>query len=159
MSAFASTKNEIRVLDRFPMLIVEFHGAPDDDEFAAYIAKIEAISEQRASRKLPPARVVILFDTTHATRAVTASQRRMQADHMSRMKAKALTDGTRDEYIGVCFVLANTLLRGVLTAVLWLHPMSQRYEVCATRKEADEWCTRWVRTPLGDEVAVRAKGG
>lgn len=150
MAAPGSVKNEIRVFDQFPQLIVEFCGAPDDAEFAAYIAKVEAAADRGAPRHLRFTRTVILFDTTQATRPVTASQRRMQAEHMGRMKAKAQANGAWDALVGVCFVLSNPIVRGVLTAVLWLQPMSERYEVCSTRKDADEWCRRWMLTPAVD---------
>lgn len=152
MAASGSTKNEIRVIDDFPMLVVEFCGAPDDAEFAAYIEKVEAAAERGAMRNLSLSRTVILFDTTYATRPVTPSQRRMQADHMLRMRAKAQSNGG-SALVGVCFVLTNPLIRGVLTAVLWLQPVSHRFEVCATRAEANEWCRRWVLTPGGDSMA------
>lgn len=157
MAAKGSLKNEIRVYDQFPQLIVEFYGAPDDNEFAAYIAKVEAAADRAAARPPSVTRTVILFDTTEATRPVTASQRRMQADHMRRMKARSHANGGWEALVGVCFVLTNPIVRGVLTAVLWLQPMSERYEVCATRKEADEWCRQWVLTPAVDPAA-RANG-
>lgn len=150
MRAQAAVKNEIRVLDEFPRLIVEFSGAPNDAEFASYIAKVEAAAERGAARNLSFTRTVILFDTTEATRPVTPAQRRMQADHMVRMRAKARANGAQEALVGVCFVLCNPLLRGVMTAVLWLHPVSHRYEVCSTRDEADEWCRKWLLTPAGD---------
>jgi len=149
MRASGPVKNEIRVLDEFPLLIVEFYGAPDDVEFAAYISKVEAAAERGARRGLSISRTAILFDTTHSTRPVTPSQRRMQADHMRRMKETTGSSAGSD-LVGVCFVLTNTLIRGVLTAVLWLQPVSHRFEICSTRREADEWCRQWVRTPAGD---------
>ena len=62
MAGQGPVKNEIRVFDRYPQLIVEFYGAPDDAEFAAYLAKVEAIAERGGSRSQIFGRTVILFD-------------------------------------------------------------------------------------------------
>ncbi len=139
-----TSRNEIRVTDRTPLVIVEFFGAPDDDEFARYLAKIEALAEFGASRpQVAGDRGAILFDTTHASRPITASQRRMQAEHMRRMKTTLRSTASQNA-TGVCFVFTNSIVRGVLTAILWLQPMSERYEVCSTRELAETWCRGWI---------------
>ncbi len=150
-------KHEIRVTDQYPLLLIEFFGAPDDVEFAGYIAKVEAIAERGATRPQLAGRSVILFDTTHSTQTVTASQRKMQAAHMLRMKAKVEALGTDVYQTGVCFVLTNAVARGVLTAILWLQPVAERYEVCSTRKEADQWCRQWVVGLSRDPTTSNAK--
>jgi len=133
--------NRILVHDRLPLLIVEFFGAPDDDQFAAYLAELEAITARQAKRPFDaPARRVVIFDSTHSTRPVTASQRRMQAAFMKRMKEVYGDDaGT-----GVCFVMTNTVVRGVFTAILWLQPMSYRFKVVASRAAANAWAHTWI---------------
>ncbi len=72
------------------------------------------------------------------------------------MKAKVPTLGADAYQTGVCFVLANPVIRGVLTAILWLQPVSERYEVCSTRKEADQCCRQWV-VGVSQDPAVGVK--
>ncbi len=138
--------NEIRVIDRGPVIVVELSGFPSDAQFKAYLEEVEAILERRY-RMAPNApreqRAAILFDTTHSTRPVTATQRRMQAEHMRRLKERFPMD-ERAEQAAVIFVITQTLIRGVLTAVLWLQPSKEHFKVCATREEADLYVKRWI---------------
>jgi hypothetical protein len=139
----AELENEIRVVDRFPLIVVEFRGFPDDAQFAGYLEALDAITaRQRRQGGLESQRIALLYDTTESTRPVTASQRRMQANYMKRARSEA--DPALEQRLGVCVVITNGLVRGVLTAVLWLAPMRERLRVCATRDEAELWCRRWV---------------
>lgn len=137
-------RNEIRVLDRYPIIVVEFEGFPDDAQFAAYLAALDEISARQAQFNFGnvDARAVIVFDTTGSTRPITASQRKMQAAYVRRTWEQVPEHASVRS--AVCFVITNAIVRGVLTAVLWLQPMREVHKIFATRLEADQWCRRWV---------------
>ena len=44
--------------------------------------------------------------------------------------------------VGNAFVISNPLVRGVLTAILWLQPLPSDYIVVGTLKEAEAWCMK-----------------
>ena len=145
MGEEAAPPDEIRVLDRGPILVVEFSGFPDDDAFRAYLQRVEDIMQWRNDNPHHDMadRSAVLFDTTDSTKPVTAAQRKLQSEHMARMKTKHGDEHSHQ--VGVCFVIKNTLIRGVFTAMMWLNPFQKEtIKVVATRAQADEWCRRWV---------------
>lgn len=150
--------DEIRVVERPPLIVVEFSGFPDDDEFRSYLKRVEALLEARAARPSGfSERNAILYDTSDSTRPVTASQRKMQADHMRLIKQGYASSGGEAQ-AAVAFVIKNMLVRGVLTAILWLQPMRERYKVFAERTDAEAWCRSWIVGTLveGDDPDVPA---
>jgi hypothetical protein len=51
----------------------------------------------------------------------------------------------RAQSIGVAFVLPSLMTRGLLRAVLWMHPMPQPHAVFSTIEEAMAWVRETVR--------------
>jgi hypothetical protein len=45
---------------------------------------------------------------------------------------------------GTAIVLTNTLLRGAVTAVLWMRPMKHPHAIVATRQEGKALCDDWL---------------
>ena len=120
--------------------MIEFSGFPNDQQFAEYIEKVESVQSDRSDLS---ARNAVLIDTSDSTRPVTAAQRRMQVAYMKRAKGRDRTDSASKT--GLCFVITNTFVRGVLTALLWMSPInSETMKIVGDREDADEWCRRWV---------------
>lgn len=49
---------------------------------------------------------------------------------------------------GAAMVAASPLLRGALTAILWIQPMKHPHAVVATRQEARALCAGWLANSL-----------
>lgn len=64
----------------------------------------------------------------------TAKQRQMVADHGKANKLR-----TAQRCVGIAFVFDSALLRGVLTAVHWVHRSSTRTKVFAHAEHAKAW--------------------
>lgn len=116
---------------RFPLVVVEFRGAASDVQFRDYLAAVDAASKRAASEGR---RIAMVVDTLQATRAVTASQRRMQVDWV-----KASFERSEHVMAGMAFVIDNALVRGVLTAILWVQSLPCPYTTSGARAEAEQW--------------------
>ena len=80
--------------------------------------------------------VAWVLDTTKMTQ-VTARQRRMSADHVSRMR-----DKMRERVVAIAFVIQSPLIRGAITAIAWLVSLPFRHQTFKTREEAIAWVER-----------------
>jgi len=117
----------IHVSDReFPLLVVTFEGSVDDQEFDRYLAQLDALWQRKT-------RSVIVLDATKATRS-TPTQRRKQADWLkeNELLLRAYSAGT-------AFVISSPLIRGGLTAILWLQSLPTPHVVVGTLREAEHW--------------------
>ncbi len=111
---------------RRPILVVRFEGLVSDAEFETYLGDMEA-------QLKPGERVCTILDARVAGRA-PPRQRKMQADWLARNAARL-----RQCSVGSVFVITSPLVRGVLTAILWLQPMPVAHAVVATMEEAERW--------------------
>ena len=116
----------------WPVVVVSFVGAYSEDQFDAYLAEMDAVVARSGRR-------VLIYDATECG-LVAASQRRKQADWM-----KAHAYQTRGNTAGIVFVLPSALLRGVLTAIFWIHPLESPHAIVKELEEA----TEHARTLLG----------
>jgi hypothetical protein len=118
---------------RYPLVILNVHGSGiEDAEFASYLSEL---GEQLARAERANEHLALIIDTLGATRAAPASQRRMQADWV-----KTNFERSRDHCAGVAFVINSPLVRGILTAILWMQRMPNPHCVFATRESAEAWC-------------------
>lgn len=108
-------------------LTVTFEGTLSDDEFAAYL-------DQYGARLIRHARYALTIDARNAG-VPNSHQRRLQANWMKRHQADV---GQR--CVGIAFVITNQLVRGALTAILWLQPLPAPSEVVADVETARRWC-------------------
>lgn len=116
---------------RFPLLVVEFVGKATDDQFRQYLDNMDAhiarcLKEGKKS--------VVLVDTLKATSPVSPSQRKLQAEWMARS-----FQSSQRSMAGMVFVIDSVLVRGVLTAILWLQKMPCEHAVFGSRAEAEDW--------------------
>lgn len=127
---------------RYPLLFVTFHGLPSEDEFERYLVRIDEIRIQRGGV------TATIMDATRS-RGATPKQRRRQAEWLK--SNFAVLERTS---AGTAFVIDSAIVRGVLTAILWVQPMPGPYTIVATVGEAERWAIanlsqRGLKVPRG----------
>lgn len=110
-----------------PMLRITCTGVVDDDAFRAYLGEYQAVLAQGKP-------YAVLFDASEAG-VPSSAQRKLQADFM---RDNAVLIGAL--CVGGAFVIQSTLVRGALTAILWLQPMPFRHVIVGTVAEGEAWC-------------------
>jgi hypothetical protein len=100
-----------------------------DDQFRAYLAALSSMVTGRGLRAL-------VYDARLALPA-PASQRRLQAEWM-KLNEAAIRRGTA----GLAFVIPSALVRGVLTAILWLQPLACPHVVTSSFDEGMRWARK-----------------
>ena len=118
-------------LDRseWPVIIVRFDGIASDAEFMRYLEETRACLQ-------PGKRTVTVLDAREPTGA-TQHQRRMQADWMKQHRALI-----QECSAGIAFVLNSPVVRGVLTAIMWLTPLPVPHRIFADIEDARTWSRR-----------------
>jgi hypothetical protein len=111
---------------RFPMVYVTFRGIATDAEFQAYLDGMTRMLARRETN-------VVIMDATQAGRT-PPKHRKMQSDWM-----KAHQDELARHSLGTAFVITSALVRGALTAILWVAPMASPHTVVGTLAEAEQW--------------------
>lgn len=114
---------------RLPLLVIRFTGVVDDVAFDRYL-------EQTRERATSGKRYAVLADATNAGVA-TAPQRKRQADFI-----KAHRELLAHVCVGNAFVIPNPLVRGVLTAILWLQPLPYDHVVVNGVADGEAWCRK-----------------
>lgn len=128
-----------------PILRVSFEGEVSEAEMRAHLAELT-----RAIRERPLNAIV--YDARRSG-TPSAVQRRLQAEWMKEHEALI-----RSRNAGVAFVIESALIRGALTAILWMQPMATEHTVVATMDEALRWSTERLRareSRSGGQSAVR----
>jgi hypothetical protein len=120
----------IRIIEEGPLMLVTYYGAATDEQYEAYLAKMTRFVAEKRDKYT---NMVVINDTTRWIKS-NANQRRMQADWIAE-HAQLM----RERTAGVAFVISSTLVRGGLTAVLWLTKMPCDYKIVATLEEAFAW--------------------
>lgn len=124
------------------MLMIRFDGVVDDDAFDRYLRETEEIMVRRRRESY-----AMVLDSRNGGRP-TPAQRFRQAEfiktHSERLKQCA----------GAAFVMNNAVVRGVLTALLWVQPMPYPHVVVATVEEAETWCA----ARLAEHAAQNQRG-
>jgi hypothetical protein len=112
---------------RRPIVTVRFIGSVTDEEFHAYLREME---ERVLGRKQP---YVSIYDATLAV-PTPATQRKMQAEWLRQHRDILVRCS-----LGVAFVIRSPLVRGVLTAILWMQPLEWPHVVVPTVADAEAW--------------------
>lgn len=120
----------------FPLVRITLEGTIDDDAFRRYLDECTLL----LNRGLPYA---IVMDASRAGSA-GSPQRRMQADFM-----REHHDRMRTFCMGCAFVIDSMVVRGMMTAVLWLQPMPCPHVVVSRVVEAESWCRSRLPAPPG----------
>jgi hypothetical protein len=129
----------------YPVVCLEIHGAVSDSEWQRYLRWFEdVIARAHAKHE----RIVLICDTTHATQAVTPLQRKQQAEMIAQNRYS-------DVMIGLAAVITNGIVRGAMTALLWIQPLPCEHSIVATRAEAERWARETIRKAVGDQAWSR----
>ncbi len=124
---------------RHPLVIVTFTGVATDAEFETYLDEMK----RNLERRRPTAMVL---DATNAG-STPPTHRRRQAEWLKEHEALL-----KQYSAGTAFVITSPLVRGALTAILWVQPMPASHTVVATRHEAEKWAIEQL-TRRGERVA------
>jgi hypothetical protein len=125
------------------MMVVRFHRAASDQEFAQYVAEYTQILQNEP-------RFGAVFATAPGLPMTPPRQVRMQAAFM-----KEHAQLIEQRVVGVAFALPSPLMRGVLRGVLMLQPMPTQHTVVGTEAEG----VAWVKARLWTDHVRRMKGG
>lgn len=118
---------------RSPIYEVTFPKSPSQEDFRGYFRAIESWSKGVTQR------VVWLMDGSQVT-GVTASQRAEFAAFLQRMHAF-----DQRQSHATALVLNSALVRGIVTAVFWLHRPPYMTHVCESLEEARAWASTRAR--------------
>src|ERR1019366_372557 len=111
---------------RFPLVVVTFEGQLADHEFDRYLLTMSRVLQRRAKN-------AIVFDARRAA-APTAMQRSKQAAWLKSNRA-----AIQQYSCGSVFVITSALIRGGLTAILWISPIPGAHTVVSTLAEGEAW--------------------
>ncbi|HVY31577.1 MAG TPA: hypothetical protein VHB79_33810 [Polyangiaceae bacterium] len=125
------------------LMVVRFHSAASDQEFARYVTDYTQILLQEH-------RFGAVFVTAPGLPMTPPRQVRMQATFM-----KEHAQLIERRVVGVAFALPSPLMRGVLRGVLMLQPMPTQHTVVGTEAEG----VAWVKARLWTDHVRRMKGG
>jgi hypothetical protein len=111
---------------RYPLVRVTFEGHVADHVFDRYLETMSRLLQRRMKN-------AIVFDARLA-KSPTPMQRSKQAAWL-----KANRETIQRYSCGSAFVIASAVIRGALTAILWVAPIPGAHVVVATLPEAEAW--------------------
>jgi hypothetical protein len=109
------------------LVVVRFHRAVTDQEFATYVADYTRLLEAEP-------RFGAVYVTAPSLPMTPPRQVRMQAQFMKTHREKI-----EQRVVGIAFSLPTPLMRGVLRGVLMLQPMPVPHTVVGTEAEGVAW--------------------
>jgi hypothetical protein len=126
----AEVNGDIVIDEAFaPVYVVTFSGEVTDARFDAYLDALSLLTERGSRRAL-------VYDARLAS-PPRASQRRKQAEWMKKFESKI-----RRNTAGIAFVIPSALVRGSLTAILWLQPLACQHLVTGDFQKALSWARK-----------------
>lgn len=117
---------------RWPLVVVTYDGGIDDAAFEAHLSEYQSVLDRGQ-------RYAAVFDATRAA-VPPPRQRHLQAKFMDRHRATLAR-----LCVGGGFAISSSLVRGAMTAILWLAPMPFEHVVVSTRGEAERWALERLR--------------
>lgn len=111
---------------RKPLLVVTFTGVPTDEDFTAYLERQTRVVLRREKN-------VTLIDAMGVV-MVLPSQRKRQAEWQREHEPLLRTYS-----LGTSFAISSPVVRGFLTAILWVQPLPHPHHVAASRADAERW--------------------
>ena len=131
--------------DRWPLFVFRPLALPTDEEVDGYL---RALDGNLARCEREQQKTVILIDATHSLGA-NAQQRRRQADWQLRN-----AEGCERWVAGYAFAIPSGMVRGMLTAILWLAPLrGGGHVVLPSVEEARAWCDERLGQANGSALA------
>lgn len=119
-----------------------FSGVASEPEFDAYLARLDQLMVRGTYGTI--------LDASAAGRT-PPMQRQKQATWL---KERAAT--LKQNQVGTAFIITNPIIRGVLTAIMWIQPMPNPHAVVGSRAEALAWVTK--RLAAGSQVHAHQDG-
>lgn len=119
----------------FPLIVATFRGHITAELLALYFARVDAWCKAGRS-------YAAVLDIARAEMP-SAAERRHIASEMAARDA-AITR----HCVGIALVLTSALLRGAVTAVLWLQPLKHPNVIVETRAEGRVVCAGWLDESL-----------
>jgi hypothetical protein len=111
---------------RRPLIVVAFRGVATDEELDAYLrAQLDVLERGEAA--------VMVIDATEAG-LMPPIQRKRVIDWLGRRKR-----GHKSCILGTSFACPSPLVRGALTAILWIEPLCHPHHLAQSRSEAERW--------------------
>ncbi len=116
------------VFDRaeFPLVTVRYRGAQTLPEFEDYLKALAELYQE--------GRPFALVCDSRGAEPSPALHRRMQADFIAQHERLI-----RSLNVGTAFVIESMVLRGGLTAILWMQPLPCPHFVCGDIESARRW--------------------
>lgn len=137
---------EIIKLESCPLTLMRPAGAPSDEELVETLLRITQFLEEEAREQR---RGVIIMDMSRAD-ALRASQRRIASDWMRDNNHRY-----KHVAIGTALIIASSIVRGVLTALLWVTPIDMPHDIFSNLDDAVRWAIKRFdeeRIPIPDQV-------
>ena len=122
----------------WPLVDITFEGVIADEDFEAYLDHVDAYPTGDV-------RYVMIVNASRAY-GITTQQRKMQAAWMKRRHREIAAN-----CLGIAFVMTSPIVRGMLTAILWLQPLPCPHYTCSTRAQAQSWCEGKLAEDAGRE--------
>jgi len=119
-------------LSRRPLIVATFVGVPNEAQFVEYL---EILATNLRTTLAQSKKTAMILDTTQAPVAAPPRLRQIQAEWL-----KEHHQGLRLGLVGMGFVIQSALVRGAMTAVMWLQNLPYPYSVCATLDQAERFC-------------------
>jgi hypothetical protein len=111
---------------RFPLVLLDSVSSTTNADFDVYLTKLTATLGRQQT-------FGVLLDARKAERP-TPIQRQRQAEWMKEHAA-----ALKKHSVGMTFVMDNPIIRGSLTAILWLQPMPMPHAVFKRYDDAETW--------------------
>ena len=121
---------EIIKLEDVPLTCLRPIGQPSDEELIESLQQITRFIDNEKNEKR---KVVMIVDMRKAG-ALSAGQRRIASSWM-----KENLRGWKQVAVGSVFIIDSPIVRGVLTALLWLQPLDMPHDVVGTLDAAMHW--------------------
>ena len=118
---------------RAPIYVVTFPASTTDEALLAFTAAREAWTLHCKS-------LVAWVVDLSAIREVTANQRKIFAEHLTRFEPHDIAYNC-----GSALVVPNAVLRGVVTAIFWIKSPKFPNQLFEKREDALVWATKQVR--------------
>ena len=114
---------------RRPLIAMRFDGEMSDALVQAHVEAVRGVLDRGE-------RFALIRDPSRVSGPPSALQRRIMAQHFreDRLRLARL-------WVGAAFLIpSSSLVRGALTAILWIQPLPHPHTVVSNFESAEAWC-------------------
>lgn len=112
---------------QWPLVTMRLEGEMGDELAQAHIAAVRSLLDRNHR--------FALIRIPNVNRPPNAGQRRMMVEHLTTDRARLAR-----LCVGAAFVITSPVVRGGLTAILWVAPMPHPHIIVGAQAEAEAWC-------------------